>query len=96
MVILSPHDAPVPFSSIKISIHFASRYRQYWRLREFVRGGKELSPLLSTKTDLTDLPILPVDDEKFELCCINPGLILGPVLHGSSCTSIEVLVFQYI
>ncbi|CAH3016851.1 unnamed protein product, partial [Porites evermanni] len=29
------------------------------------------------------------DDEKFELCCINPGLILGPVLHGSSCTSIE-------
>lgn len=29
------------------------------------------------------------DDEKFELCCINPGLILGPVLHGSSCTSME-------
>lgn len=30
------------------------------------------------------------DDEKFELCCINPGLILGPVLHGSNCTSIEI------
>lgn len=29
------------------------------------------------------------DDEKFELCVINPGLILGPVLHGSSCTSME-------
>jgi len=51
---------------------------------------------LSTKTDPTDLSILLLDDEKFELCCINPGLILGPVLHGSSCTSIEVLVFQYI
>ncbi|KAL9965662.1 hypothetical protein ACROYT_G029499 [Oculina patagonica] len=29
------------------------------------------------------------DDEKFELCTINPGLILGPVLHGSTCTSME-------
>ncbi|XP_020603054.1 putative uncharacterized oxidoreductase YDR541C isoform X2 [Orbicella faveolata] len=29
------------------------------------------------------------DDEKFELCTINPGLILGPVLHGSKCTSME-------
>ncbi|XP_073255580.1 uncharacterized protein [Porites lutea] len=32
-----------------------------------------------------DLP----DDEKFELCTINPGLILGPVLHGSNCGSME-------
>ena len=31
-----------------------------------------------------------IDDEKFELCTINPGLILGPVLHGSKCTSMEV------
>jgi len=29
------------------------------------------------------------DDEIFELCCINPGLILGPVLHGSTCISME-------
>ena len=29
-------------------------------------------------------------DEKFELAVINPGLILGPVLHGSTCTSMEV------
>ena len=27
------------------------------------------------------------DDEKFELCTINPGLILGPILHGSNFTS---------
>ena len=33
---------------------------------------------------------LSTDDEKFELSCINPGLILGPVLHGSTCTSMEV------
>lgn len=29
------------------------------------------------------------DDEKFELAVINPGFILGPVLHGSNCTSME-------
>jgi len=29
------------------------------------------------------------DDEKFELCTICPGFILGPVLQGSSCTSME-------
>jgi len=29
------------------------------------------------------------DDEKFELCVINPGFILGPVLQGSTCTSME-------
>ena len=62
-------------------------------LGNFVRGGREISSLLLTKNYPTDLSILLVDDEKFELCCINPGLILGPVLHGSSCTSIEVLVF---
>ena len=31
-------------------------------------------------------------DEKFELAVINPGLILGPVLHGSTCTSMEVQI----
>ena len=31
-----------------------------------------------------------IDDEKFELSCINPGLVFGPVLHGSYCTSMEV------
>ena len=36
-----------------------------------------------------------IDDEKFELCTINPGLILGPVLHGSKCTSMEVNKFLY-
>ena len=30
------------------------------------------------------------EDEKFELCVINPGFILGPVLIGSTCTSMEV------
>ena len=33
---------------------------------------------------------LYVDDEQFELCTINPGYILGPVLKGSTCTSMEV------
>ncbi|CAH3146527.1 unnamed protein product [Pocillopora meandrina] len=32
-----------------------------------------------------DLP----DDERFELCVICPGFILGPVLQGSNCTSME-------
>lgn len=29
------------------------------------------------------------DDERFELCTITPGFILGPVLQGSTCTSME-------
>lgn len=29
------------------------------------------------------------DDEKFELVVINPGYILGPVLKGTACTSME-------
>lgn len=32
------------------------------------------------------------DDEKFELTVINPGFIMGPVLHGSNCTSMEVQI----
>ena len=35
------------------------------------------------------------DDEKFELCTINPGLILGPILHGSNCTSMEVRIIFF-
>ena len=35
---------------------------------------------------------LLTDDEKFELCTINPGFIVGPVL-GSYCTSTEVNVY---
>ena len=37
-----------------------------------------------------------IDDEKFELCCINPGLILGPLLHGSTCTSMEVQILLFV
>lgn len=29
-------------------------------------------------------------EKKFELVVINPGFMLGPVLHGSSCTSMEI------
>ncbi|EDO45294.1 predicted protein, partial [Nematostella vectensis] len=29
-------------------------------------------------------------DEKFELVVINPGLVYGPVLQGSNCTSMEI------
>ena len=37
-----------------------------------------------------------VDDEKFELSVVNPTLIMGPVLKGSTCTSIEVcLLFSH-
>jgi len=34
--------------------------------------------------------LIYVDDEKFELCTINPGFILGPILQGTLCTSMEV------
>ncbi|XP_046853004.1 phenylacetaldehyde reductase-like [Xenia sp. Carnegie-2017] len=30
------------------------------------------------------------DEQKFELVAINPGYVLGPVFHGSKCTSMEV------
>lgn len=35
------------------------------------------------------------DDERFELCTINPGFIMGPVLQGSTCTSMEVDLMFY-
>lgn len=31
------------------------------------------------------------EDKKFELVVINPALVLGPPLHGSLCTGIEIL-----
>ncbi|KAK7466785.1 hypothetical protein BaRGS_00037101 [Batillaria attramentaria] len=30
-------------------------------------------------------------DEKFELAVINPSLVLGPPLHGTSCTSVDIM-----
>ena len=30
------------------------------------------------------------DEDKVELAVINPAYVMGPVLHGSQCTSIEV------
>ncbi len=35
--------------------------------------------------------LLP-DEQKFELVVINPGYMIGPVLQGSNCTSMEVRV----
>ncbi|CAH3128238.1 unnamed protein product [Pocillopora meandrina] len=49
----------------------------------------EKSKLMAERAAWELVKNLP-DDEKFELCCINPGLILGPVLHGSTCTSMEI------
>lgn len=37
---------------------------------------------------------LQIDEQKFELVVINPGYILGPVFHGSSCTSMEVCTIE--
>lgn len=34
-----------------------------------------------------DLP----DDEKFELVVINPSLVLGPPLHGTVCSSVDIM-----
>ncbi|KAK7090237.1 uncharacterized protein [Littorina saxatilis] len=31
------------------------------------------------------------EEQKFELAVINPSLIMGPPLHGSSCTSVEIM-----
>ena len=33
---------------------------------------------------------MSADDEKFELVVVNPGYMLGPVLKGTACTSMEV------
>ena len=30
---------------------------------------------------------MQIDDKKFELTTINPGYVVGPVLSGSSCSS---------
>lgn len=35
---------------------------------------------------------LQSDEQKFDLVAINPGYMLGPVLHGSWCTSMEVCI----
>ncbi len=34
---------------------------------------------------------LPVDDKKFELTAMNPSLVIGPVLGGSSCSSMVLI-----
>ena len=34
--------------------------------------------------------ILWADEDKVELAVINPAYVMGPVLHGSQCTSMEV------
>ncbi|KAK2552267.1 Phenylacetaldehyde reductase [Acropora cervicornis] len=46
------------------------------------------SKLQAEKTAWELVENLP-DDEKFELCTINPGFILGPILQGTLCTSME-------
>ena len=38
-----------------------------------------------------EVNLLP-DEQKYELVVINPGYMLGPILHGSSCTSMEVCI----
>ncbi|XP_074624933.1 uncharacterized protein LOC141883373 isoform X4 [Acropora palmata] len=47
------------------------------------------SKLQAEKTAWELVENLP-DDEKFELCTINPGFILGPILQGTLCTSMEL------
>ena len=39
---------------------------------------------------LTFLSFIVIAEKKFEMVVINPGFVLGPVLHGSTCTSMEV------
>ncbi|XP_028518625.1 bifunctional dihydroflavonol 4-reductase/flavanone 4-reductase, partial [Exaiptasia diaphana] len=49
----------------------------------------EKSKLLAEKAAWDFVKKLP-DEKQFELVVINPGLVYGPVLQGSSCTSMEI------
>ncbi|XP_031549442.1 tetraketide alpha-pyrone reductase 1-like [Actinia tenebrosa] len=52
-------------------------------------GPYEKSKLMAEKAAWDFVKNLPAD-KKFELVVINPGLVYGPVLHGSNCTSMEI------
>lgn len=39
--------------------------------------------------------VIITDEKKIEMVVINPALVLGPVLHGSTCTSMEVCFIVY-
>ena len=49
----------------------------------------EKSKTLAEKAAWDFMEKLP-DDQKFELAVINPTLVLGPVMQGSNCTSMEI------
>ncbi|KAK7479000.1 hypothetical protein BaRGS_00029761, partial [Batillaria attramentaria] len=51
------------------------------------------SPPLGEKdwTDVSKVDPYAKRPEKFELTVINPSLVLGPPLHGTSCTSVELM-----
>jgi hypothetical protein len=34
------------------------------------------------------------EEDKLELAVINPAYVMGPVLHGSQCTSMEVSFYS--
>ncbi|XP_028405338.1 tetraketide alpha-pyrone reductase 1-like [Dendronephthya gigantea] len=49
----------------------------------------EKSKVLAEQSAWDFVKKLP-DEQKFDLVTINPGYMLGPLLHGSSCTSMEI------
>ena len=53
-------------------------------------GAYEKSKTLAEKAAWDFVKALP-DDEKFELVCINPGLVLGPNLNTSNFSSGDVI-----
>ncbi|CAB3991029.1 uncharacterized oxidoreductase [Paramuricea clavata] len=49
----------------------------------------EKSKLLAEQSAWEFVKNLP-DEQKFELVVMNPGYLIGPIFHGSSCTSMEI------
>ncbi|KAL8593570.1 hypothetical protein ACOMHN_024273 [Nucella lapillus] len=63
--------------------------RHYWSDTESLDAYAK-SKTLAEKAAWDFIKELP-DEDKIELAVINPAYVMGPVLHGSQCTSMEVI-----